>query len=324
MNHIIELQNKPQAIKQLAAQAALYSAAKTVFSVQLMLSVPVVVVVALVALALDKQWFGLPKKDIAHLIGASGMFFALLDVFVWNPIISDYREKAAKIQQAFDSSVLGLPWNEIAYEKRPDPEDIEVWAKKNRFYTNGSNRYADWYRAEVRELPAEVARLVCQRSNCWWDMDLRRRYNRIVYALGGILFATLVGIAIGLNCTAETFFGFVIAPLMPFMTTGPKLVLDNRDAISRLESMKSVLDGAWNQIVQGSITEHELTVLSNDIQGGIFNNRKQNPLIFDWLAEKLRPANEETTRTTVEQYVAEFKASLPQLYQASVPTTGTP
>jgi hypothetical protein len=323
MNHIIELQNKPQAIKQLAAQAALYSAAKTVFSVQLLLSVPVVVVVALVALALDKQWFGLPRKDIAHLVGASGMFFALLDVFVWNPIISGYREKAAKIQQTFDSSVLNLPWNEIAYEKRPDPEDIEVWAKKNRFYTNGRNRYVDWYRIEVSELPAEVARLVCQRSNCWWDMDLRRRYNGIIYALGGLLLVSLVGIAIGLNCTAETFFGLVIAPLLPFFTTGPKLVLDNRDAISRLESMKSVLEGAWTQIVQGSITEHELTVLSDDIQGGIFNNRKQNPLIFDWLADKLRPSNEETTRMTVEQYVAEFKASHPQLYQVNVPI-GTP
>jgi hypothetical protein len=309
MNRIVELQNKPQAIKQLAAQAALYSAAKTVFSVQLILSVPVVVFVALAALALDKQWFGLPKKDIAHLVGASGMFFALLDVFVWNPIISGYREKAAKIQQAFDSSVLNLPWNEIAYEKRPDPEDIEVWAKKNKFFTNGSGRYENWYRIEVNDLPAEVARLVCQRSNCWWDMDLRRRYNRMIYVIGGILLVSLVCIAIGLNCTAETFFGLVVAPLLPFLTTGPKLVLDNRDAISRLESMKDALEGAWNQIVQGSITAQELAVLSDDIQGGIFNNRKQNPLIFDWLADRLRPANEETTRMTVEQYVAEFKAA---------------
>jgi hypothetical protein len=324
MNRIVELQNKPQAIKQLAAQAALYSAAKTVFSIQLILGVPVVVAVALAALALDKQWFGLPKKDIAHLVGASGMLFALLDIFMWNPIITRYREQAAKIQQAFDSSVLNLPWNEIAYEKRPDPEDIEVWAKKNRFYTSGSSKYADWYRIEVSELPAEVARLVCQRSNCWWDMDLRRRYNRIIYAIGGMLFVSLVGIAIGLNCTAETFFGLVIAPLLPFLTTGPKLVLDNRDAISRLESMKGALEGAWNQVLQGSITIQELTVLSDDIQGGIFNNRKQNPLIFDWLADKLRPANEEATRMTVEQYVAEFKATHPQHYQGNASASVNP
>lgn len=311
MNQIVELQNKPQAIKQLAAQAALYSAAKTIFSIQLILGVPVVVVIALAALALDKQWFGLPKKDIAHIVGASGMLFALLDIFVWSPLISRYREKAAKIQQTFDSSVLALSWNEIAYGKRPDLEDVEVWAKKNQFYTNGSNRYENWYRIEVNELPNEVARLVCQRSNCWWDMDLRRRYNRMIYAVGAVLFLSLVGIALGVNCTAETFFGLVVAPLLPFLTTGPKLVFDNRDAISRLETMKEALDESWNRIVQGKINKQEMTALSENIQGGIFNNRKQNPLIFDWLADRLRPANEDTTRTTVEQYVTEFKAAYP-------------
>ena len=311
MNQIVELQNKPQAIKQLAAQAALYSAAKTIFSIQLILGVPVVVAIALAALAFDKQWFGLPKKDIAYIVGVSGMLFALLDVFVWSRLISHYREKAAKIQQIFDSSVLKLSWNEIAYEKRPDPEDIEVWAKKNQFYTNGSDRYENWYRTEVNELPSEVARLVCQRSNCWWDMDLRRRYNLMIYAVGAVLFVSLVGIALGLNSTAETFFGLVIAPLLPFLTTGPKLVFDNRDAISRLESMKETLEGSWNRIVQGNINKQEMTALSECIQGGIFNNRKQNPLIFDWLADRLRPANEEATRKTVEQYVAEFKAAHP-------------
>lgn len=315
MNQIVELQNKPQAIKQLAAQAALYSAAKTIFCVQLILGVPVVVVIALSALALDKQWFGLPKKDIAHIVGASGMLLVLLDVFVWNPLISRCREKAAKIQQTFDSSVLGLPWNEIAYEKRPDPEDIEVWAKKNQFYSNGSDRYENWYRTEVNELPIEVARLVCQRSNCWWDMDLRRRYNRMIYVVGAVLFVSLVGISLGLNCSAETFFGLVVAPMLPFLTTGPKLVLDNRDAISRLESIKETLDESWNRIVQGNINKQEATALAEDIQGGIFNNRKQNPLIFDWLADRLTPVNEETTRTTIAQYVTEFKATHPDYYK---------
>jgi hypothetical protein len=85
--------------------------------------------------------------------------------------------------------------------------------------------------------------------------------------------------------------------------------------LMRLESMKEALEGSWNRIVQGNINKQEMTALSEDIQGGIFNNRKQNPLIFDWLADRLRPANEETTRTTVEQYVAEFKAAHPDHYK---------
>lgn len=313
MNSIVELQNKPTAIKQLAAQAALYSTAKTLFAVQLFLSVPVVIFVAFAALALDKEWFGLAKQDIAPYVGALGMCLALLDTLFFNPTISYLREKAATIQQWFDSAVLNLPWNEIAYGKRPDQEDIEFWAKRNQRLMD-LGKYNDWYRPEVHDLPPEVARLVCQRANCWWDMQLRRRYNLFVGIVGIGLFGTLVGISLALDVSTTSFFSLVLAPFLPFVATAPKLVLDNRDAISRLETMKSAVEDGWSRVLGNSYNNDDLTSAARDIQSGIYNNRHRNPLIFDWLANWLKPQNEELQRQTTQRYVADFKAAHPHLY----------
>jgi hypothetical protein len=131
-NTIVDKQNSEASIKRLAAQQTLYSAAKFFFGAQLMLSVPAVIFISLAALAFDKQWFGIPKLDIAWLVGVLGMMFLAMDLLIWNPVINRYREKAAKIQQCFDSEVLGIPWCEITYGKVPDQEDIEEWAKKCR------------------------------------------------------------------------------------------------------------------------------------------------------------------------------------------------
>ncbi|VXC04778.1 S-4TM family putative pore-forming effector [Massilia sp. 9I] len=313
MNNIVELENKPAAIKQLAAQAALYSTAKTLFSLQLILSVPVVIGVAFLALALDKEWFCLQKRDISAYVGAFGMCLALLDTLLLNPLISYLRGKGATIQQSFDSAVLALAWNDISYGKRPDQEDIEFWAKRNEKLV-AAGKFSNWYRPEVRDLPADAARLVCQRANCWWDMQLRRRYNICIGIVGVLLFASLIGISLALDVTTTTFFSLVIAPFLPFVATAPKLVLDNREAISRLEAMKAAVEDSWSQALQHPYDPAVFAPSSQSIQGGIFNNRSQSPLIFDWLADWLRPQNEELQRQSTEQYVADFKTAHPHLY----------
>ncbi len=313
MNNIVELENRPEAIKQLAAQAALYSGAKSLFSIQLFLSVPFIIIVAFAALALDKEWFAVTKVDISPYVGVLGIVLTLLDTMVFNPLISNRRSTAAKIQQCFDSTVLNLPWNEIVYGARPDQEIVEEWAKKNtRLVTSG--KFDNWYRVEVRDLPHEAGRLVCQRANCWWDMQLRSRYNVTVGVVGVVLFATLVGISFGLDLTMSNFFSLVAAPFLPFVAIAPKLILDNRDAISRLQFMKDMVEETWNKALQPTYDVDALKSRSQAIQEGIYNNRSQNPLIFDWLANRLKPKNEDLQSKTTKQYVAEFKAAHPGLY----------
>lgn len=311
-NSIIEKQNNPLSLKRLEAMRVLYSSAKQFFAIQLILSVPTVILIAFVALAFDKKWFGLPHADIAWFVGASGVLFVVLDIFIWNPQINRRREKGAKIQQCFDCEVLTLQWDEIKYGRPPDQEDVEIWSKKYKH--NPARDLKNWYRIEVAALPLNVARVICQRANCWWDMDLRRKYNAAVYLVGAVAIAAISTLAILLDCNVRTFFGLAVAPLLPFLTVAYKLVQDNRDAIARLQSMKDGIDTVWQRVLHGTITFDQLERFSSDIQVGIYNNRKSNPLVFDWVHQYAKPDHEDTTSKSTEQYVAEFEQAHPRGY----------
>lgn len=306
-NQIVQQQATSACVKLLAAQRALYSQAKQVLAVQLLLSVPVVVVVALIGIAVDKQWFGLPKADLAWLVGASSLLFVMLDLLVWNPLISRRRDLATRILQRFDFEVLGIRWEETLYGSLPDPEDIELWVE-NYIRAGGSlDDFNGWFRPEVAPLPMEVARLVCQRANLWWDMDLRRRYNAAVYFSGVLVLASVVALALTLDFNAKTFFASVIAPLLPFVSVGPKLVLDNKDAIARLQTMKLTLESAWRRILSGTLSGDELRWISTCVQIGIYNHRRSSPLVFDWVHNRARKRNERAsenaTVTLVDEYI---------------------
>ena len=307
MNHISAKQNEAIAIKQLAAQRALYSRAKALFAVQLTLNVPVLIILAVVALALDKEWWGLPKIDLAWVIGLAGAACLLLDALVWNILIIRLRDHAARIQQAFDAEVLEIPNNEILYGKPADREKVEVWSEG--YPVDKLVDLKDWYRTEVAVLPMDAARLVCQRANCWWDMDVRRRYNWFVGISVALFMIAMIGIAIALDCSTKTVFGLIVAPILPFLTMAIKLIQDNNDAINRLQSMKDAIESMWDRVIAKTVSDAELKEFSQSVQAGIFMNRKSNPLIFDWVHNRIRPKHEKTLSRTTAAYVSAYLVS---------------
>ena len=307
-NDIVSKQNSQISIKRLAAQRALYSNAKYFLAAQFIFSIPIAILIAFIALALDKEWLGLPKTDIAWLVGLSGISFLIIELFL-NPFMNNQKEKAAKIQQCFDSDVLGIPMCEITYGKPPDQEITEVWAKKCFASGTSAEEFRDWYRVEVADLPMEVARIICQRPNCWWDEELRRRYNLLICFVGVVLLAVIIMIVLKLDCTATMFFGLVVPLLLPFVSVASKVFQDNRDAILRLSAMKESINDAWQRILRNALTNEDLISLANIIQAGIFSNRRSNPLVFDWIHHCFKPRHEEATSKSTASYVEEFKRS---------------
>jgi hypothetical protein len=313
-NQITVIQNDPALLAQLAAQRALYSSAKKHFAFQLILSVPVVIIVSLAALAFDKQWWGLERRDLAWLVGLVSVVFLMLDVIVWTPGINRKREKAAQIQQMFDCAVLNMQWDEIAYGRRPDHEEIVIWAKKYSPAYQNCIELHDWYRVEVASPKISAARLICQRINCWWDMSLRETYNLMLYWAATILIVLVGLIALILDVSLTNLFALFFAPLLPFLTLVPKLAQDNRDAISRLNFMKEAIDNTWNKLLTSALSEESLERSSLLLQIGIFNNRKSNPVIFDFLHNVMREQNEGVAKESVEYQVHELSINRPELF----------
>jgi hypothetical protein len=167
MNTIPQEQITQKQLERLAAQRQLYSDAKRIQAVLISLSVPCVIVLTLLASVF-------PKLQVY--VAFWGILVTLLDIVIFTPRQKSLQGKAAKIQQLFDCDVLQMDWSKLNSGNRPEPEAVvEASARHKRIDPNYS-KLQNWYPVSVGQLPIYLARLICQRSNCWWDAALRRRY----------------------------------------------------------------------------------------------------------------------------------------------------
>ncbi len=211
MNAIPEDQLQQKQLDRLAAQRQMYSDAKAVQAVQIIVAVPVVIVWAI----LVAIWPGLKVYAACWGIG-----IALLDILVLSRVQRYLKGRAAKVQELFDCDVLGLEWSNLKAGRKPDAETIVGSAAKYRHLNTGDSALRDWYPPVVRNLPIHLARIICQRLNCWWDAQLRTRYAIGVLVVDGLLIVTvlLVGLIGGL--TLQKFVLAVLAPLLPAIVLG--------------------------------------------------------------------------------------------------------
>lgn len=187
MNAIVKTENEPRQLQRLAAQRYLYSTAKRLYGTQLILAGPIAVVWAgAVAIA----------PDLKAAAGVWGVLISALDAIVLTPWQKRLRERAAKVQEMFDCDVLQLEWNYIKVGDKPDPELVKAEADKYAKIQNRFHSLQDWYPQAVSEVPHDIARVICQRANCWWDAEQRRGYARLL--LGCLLVVGLAILGLGL------------------------------------------------------------------------------------------------------------------------------
>lgn len=300
MSNINTRQNEPTQIERLAAQRQLYATAKRVMGTQFILSGIVGVVIA---------FLGLSLPDLKSYIALWGLTAVLLDVLCFTPWQKRLRESAAKAQELFDCDVLSIPWNELKVGKKIDPELIFEQARKYKTWENKMPPLSDWYPHSVQQLPLHWGAIVCQRSNCWWDSKLRRRYAAIVTAVLSILAATAVWSSLAMALTFEE---FVIRVMVPFSATyvlGIRQLVEQKDAAERLDKLKAHSEKLWNDAIAGASIS-EMQKGSRALQDEIFDGRKRNQPIFDVFFKWLREDHENQMNRGAAELVAEAKIKL--------------
>ena len=300
MNSIPTEQNTERQLRRLAAQRQLYATAKKVFGMQLVLSGPVAVTWASVTFVCPVL------KGYGALWGIA---VTLLDLFWLTPWQKRLRDSAARIQELFDCEVLSLSWNELKAGKRPDPELVKEQATKYQTWAATMPPVANWYGKEVEALPLHVARIACQRSNCWWDAKQRRRYA--VWVIFGVVVIFAVVLAAGLKTglTLEDFILKVVAPLAPALVLGIRQVSEQMDTANRLDKLKEHAERLWDEALNGS-PETEITLKTRNLQDEILENRKRGAMVFDWVFKRLRSDYETQMNHGVAEFVVEAKQRL--------------
>jgi hypothetical protein len=277
-------QNITDNIHRLAAQKQLYFDGKRIFLWLLALTVPVTIVLSLAKVLLSQIW----KIDIAWLTAGYGLLLSIAEYTIFQAQISARRSDAAKIQEAFDTSIYGMPWNEILCGKGPAVETINRFFRKFERRDKDGKRMQnlyDWYPTEADGLSLTKGILICQKTNAHYDFTLRERFLRLMYFVAGFTFLILLIFALVENLGIRQMLAQVGLPFLPLLTLTFKLRQDHSKSMKNLAEFKQNLDKLID--AESKKTAPTMDIL-RQIQDRIFHNRKDSPLIPEQFYDRLR------------------------------------
>ncbi len=168
----------------------------------------------------------------------------------------------------------------------------------------------DWYSPEVDTLPLYLARLVCQRSNCLWDVQLRRKYLQEVGAIFFMLCVIVITVALIKGLTVGNFLLVIIAPLLPAIGWIVRELRGQNEAIRRKDTLKRYAEELWTDAIKKRVAVEEIERKSRGLQDQIYNNRCSNPLILDAFYKRLLLKNEAQMNRSAKELADEALQSL--------------
>lgn len=297
MNSIPTSQNDPGRIRLLAAQRHLYSNAKTSFLLHAVAVGPVAAVLSVTAIMVPamRPWSAL-----------WGLLVVVADFAFLTPFQEKARATAAGIQEQFDCEVLQLPWNSI---KAGPPVAVETIAAHARAYDRASASMpplGEWYPPSVGTIPLYLARLVCQRANCWWDAEQRRRYSSVVVSAVTAVIAALCGAGIATGLSVEQLILSVLAPLSPLVLVGARQAREHRRAADRLDRLRGLCDSAWSE-ARDRAWSRKAESTSRTLQDEILECRRRNPPVLDFVFKRLRGELERDMSAGADALVREVR-----------------
>jgi hypothetical protein len=271
MNDIPTLQNDEAQIRLLRARKHEYAQGKRLLALQMLLTVAVPVVGSVSALF----WPG-----VKGIVALTSLVIAILDVTVFDRLQKAILRTAAKIGEQFDCAVLQLPWNQFTVGAKIDPETVHAGSVQ---YRGGKDdpELRNWYPVIVGTVPLYLARVICQRTNLWYDAKLRRQYGRSAIGITVVLTVLLLIIGMVRGLTIDSFVIGVLAPAAPIIVWGVREYLRQRDTTEVLDRVRSESEALWERAKSGICSEQECTTLSRQFQNAIYERRSNSGLVFD-------------------------------------------
>jgi len=281
MNEIARKQNEQKQLERLAAQRELYSSAKRFHGFQIIIAVVLPISLSVIACIFPK---------ISVLIAIYGVISFLVDIAILEPLISRKRTKAAKIQELFDCDVLQLPKSPLKTVDDIKVEEVLLYYDAHVKIKSNIEKIRDWYSPAVSSLPLYVGRILCQRTNCWWDSKLRVNYSNFLkyssIAVFGLIL--LAGYFADLSLVNFT---LIVSALIPFFQFSIKQHNENLEASNRLDQLVNYSNSLWEKALL-LFPVDEISLDSRKLQDEIYEHRKKSPLILDFIYGSFRDKDE--------------------------------
>jgi hypothetical protein len=298
-NNIAIEQVQEKNVRYLAAPRAIYTKAKMIFGLQLVLSGPVVMVLSF--LSIYSSMFVL-------ITNTYNVILSFLGVWFFSRNISKYKEMAASVQEEFDCRVFRIPWNRVMVSERLTPEQINGWSKNVIENNKKKNNVLNWYKNFPEVFPYHAARIVAQKYNTNWDMDLRNSFSNTLNFVSCLLIIAILSISLFNNMSVSGLFQ-VLLPVLPMTILLVSFYDDNKKSIKNLGGLKNELDEAWDYILYSKRNVEELEYISRSVQDSIYLHRLSSPLIFDWFYDMKSKQQQDNADYLVEQLAEEYISS---------------
>ena len=264
---IQERQNHPQSLAKLAAQRLMYLRASKSRNIGIAL-ILILALMGFTASILEDDRFG-------HYLPLFALILWFIDQEVLKRAEAANKTEAAAIQEDFDCYVLELPWPQFKNIQQPKPDRVKqlsLMASKNR---EVADDLYDWYPPDYLTDDPTLCKVDCQRLNCWWDVNLRQKWIRVLNVFSWI-FAVLVLIL----CVIT---GITVGKLVAIIATNIRVVAwvrgeikDQAAAIERMDRIHGFLSGCT---AEKPPSPSDI----RSIQDEIFEHRRSNSPVPDWL-----------------------------------------
>lgn len=288
-NDIAERQNQPKMLDLLAAQRQIYDEEKRCkVGVYLLMVVSSLAIIAVIGFGL---W---PLTDPEIYILA--IIVTIIELVVIH-FIGHKRDDAASIQELIDCELLQLEWNDMLVDR---PDSLMIDRAVERFKKRPNHEEAEaklrkWYNRDfipdfTPDMPLIQARLKCQKSNLWWDKDIRSEWIKVLVA--GFAVGVFLSLLLGgyLRWTLIDYFTGPFVLLIPLGIIVLKEILDESKTHKRIDELDRKADYLLQETKHTDIDEADIIEKSRQLQDGIYNHRKTDStipnFIYDWVKKR--------------------------------------
>ncbi|HEL4101826.1 S-4TM family putative pore-forming effector [Stenotrophomonas maltophilia] len=292
-NGIEGRQNEPEMVKLLWARKQVYKRVKQIqgFYFAFTFALPVASLLIALHYAAYKPWVSL----LAIAVGAAdAMFFDS-----WR---KDKIKLAARLQEQFDCYVLDIKWNSFAAGTRISPHDVEEYADATMDPT-AQAKLQNWYPTQSCSMPLPAARLVCQRTNLWYDSKLRATYRTALWSLTSAYFLALV-----FFFRNSTLIEVVLGLLIPFGPLFTWVVREHHrqgDTIKLVSRLLGEIDKSLKDLTDLK-RPPKVEARARELQDAIFTHRSSSPLISDLIYKIKRPRLEKRMQKGADAFVVKL------------------
>lgn len=289
-NGIGNRQNEAGMIKLLWARKQIFKRVKRVQGFYVLFTFALPAVSLIVALQFEgyKKWVSL----VAIAVGA-------LDALFFDAWRKEKIKLAARIQEQFDCYVLEIKWNGFAAGKKISPQKVEEYADAT-MDADARAKLENWYPEQSCAMPLQAARLVCQRTNLWYDSNLRNTYRTVLWSVTVVYFLFLL--AFFINFTLVEFVLGLLIPFGPLFTWVVREHQRQGDTIKLVNRLLDEIDTSLDDLVDAKRSP-KVDARARELQDAIFTHRSSSPLISDLIYKFKRPKLEIKMKNRAEAFV---------------------